>query len=110
MLEIFPEGFEEVDRQGGIELAAYTDAAGEERMWAFFGGGRAADVEDGWEDRWRAFHRPVRVDTWHLYDVQSLVNAGGRGLLRGVMRDTEGHVVASVAQEMLLRPYEPDPA
>jgi ribosomal protein L11 methyltransferase len=61
MLEIFPEGFEEVDRQGGIELAAYTDAAGEERMWAFFGGGRAADVEAGWEDRWRAFHRPVRV-------------------------------------------------
>ena len=28
---------------------------------AFFGGGRAADVEEGWEDRWRAFHRPVRV-------------------------------------------------
>jgi ribosomal protein L11 methyltransferase len=61
MIEIFPEGFEEVDRLGGIELAAYTDAAGEERMWAFFGGGRAADVESGWEDRWRAFHRPVRV-------------------------------------------------
>ncbi len=61
MIEIFPEGFEEIDRKGGIELAAYTDAAGEERMWAFFGGGRAADVEAGWEDRWRAFHQPVRV-------------------------------------------------
>jgi ribosomal protein L11 methyltransferase len=61
MLELFPEGFEEVDRLGGIELAAYTDAAGEERMWAFFGNGRAADVDAGWEDRWRAFHRPVRV-------------------------------------------------
>ena len=54
------------------------------------------------------FHRPARVDTWHLYDVHSLVNTGGRGLLRGTMRDTDGHVVASVAQEMLLRPYEPD--
>ncbi|HST15776.1 MAG TPA: 50S ribosomal protein L11 methyltransferase, partial [Gaiellaceae bacterium] len=61
MLEIFPEGFEEIDRAAGVELAAYTDAAGEERMWAFFGNGRAADVESGWEDRWRAFHRPVRV-------------------------------------------------
>ena len=61
MLELFPEGFEEVDRAGGIELAAYTDAAGEERMWAFFGNGRAADVAEGWEDRWRAFHRPTRV-------------------------------------------------
>jgi ribosomal protein L11 methyltransferase len=61
MLELFPEGFEEVDRPQGVELAAYTDAAGEERMWAFFGGARAADVEGGWEDKWRAFHRPVRV-------------------------------------------------
>jgi ribosomal protein L11 methyltransferase len=61
MLEIFPEGFEEIDRAAGVELAAYTDSAGEERMWAFFGNGRAADVESGWEDRWRAFHQPVRV-------------------------------------------------
>ena len=59
MLELFPEGFEEVDRPQGVELAAYTDAAGEERLWAFFGGARAADVEGGWEDKWRAFHRPV---------------------------------------------------
>jgi ribosomal protein L11 methyltransferase len=61
MLELFPEGFEEVDRPQGTELAAYTDAAGEERLWAFFGGARGADVEGGWEDKWRAFHRPVRV-------------------------------------------------
>ena len=61
MLELFPEGFEEVDRPHGVELAAYTDAGGEERLWHFFGGARAADVEAGWEDRWRAFHQPVRV-------------------------------------------------
>ena len=61
MLELFPEGFEEVDRPQGVELAAYTDAAGEERVWAFFGGARSADVDGGWEDKWRAFHRPSRV-------------------------------------------------
>lgn len=61
MIELFPQGFEEVDKAQGTELAAYTDAAGEERFWAFFGNGRSADVEEGWEDRWRAFHRPVRV-------------------------------------------------
>lgn len=61
MLELFPEGFEEIDRPEGVELAAYTDSAGEERVWAFFGGVRAADVDGGWEDKWRAFHRPVRV-------------------------------------------------
>ncbi|HEY6960430.1 MAG TPA: 50S ribosomal protein L11 methyltransferase, partial [Gaiellaceae bacterium] len=61
MIELFPGGFEEVERGDGVELAAYTDAAGEERMWAFFGNGRAADVDSGWEDRWRAFHRPIRI-------------------------------------------------
>jgi acyl-CoA thioesterase-2 len=50
------------------------------------------------------FHRPMRADSWLFYDVQSLVNAGGRGLLRGVVRDPEGRVVISVAQEMRLIP------
>ena len=71
MLELFPDGFEEVDRPEGVELAAYTDAAGEERVWAFFGGARAADVDGGWEDKWRAFHRPARV------------NGGDPGLVHG---------------------------
>jgi ribosomal protein L11 methyltransferase len=61
MLELFPEGFEEVERPQGVELAAYTDAAGEERVWAFFGGARAADVDGDWADKWRAFHRPARI-------------------------------------------------
>jgi acyl-CoA thioesterase-2 len=55
------------------------------------------------------FHRPARADEWLFYDVHSLVNAGGRGLLRGVMRDVDGRVVASVAQEMRLTPVEPLP-
>jgi acyl-CoA thioesterase-2 len=50
------------------------------------------------------FHRPARVDQWLLQDVQSLVNAGGRGTLRGVIRDLDGRIVASMAQEMLLIP------
>jgi ribosomal protein L11 methyltransferase len=61
MLELFPEGFEERDSPDGVELAAYTDAGGEERLWSAFGGARSTDVEEGWEDRWRAFHRPVRI-------------------------------------------------
>jgi ribosomal protein L11 methyltransferase len=61
MLELFPEGFEERDGSDGVELAAYTDDHGEERLWSAFGGARSTEVEEGWEDRWRAFHRPVRV-------------------------------------------------
>ena len=37
MLELFPEGFEELDHSDGVELVAYTDASGEERLWAAFG-------------------------------------------------------------------------
>jgi ribosomal protein L11 methyltransferase len=71
MIELFPGGFEEIDRPHGVELVAYTDAGGEERMWHAFGRAQAADVEDGWETRWREFHRPVRVgrlwigQSWH---------------------------------------------
>jgi ribosomal protein L11 methyltransferase len=61
MIELFPEGFEEVERDGAVELAAYTNAQGEERLWHVFGGAQAVDVEDGWEHRWRNFHKPVRV-------------------------------------------------
>jgi ribosomal protein L11 methyltransferase len=61
MIELFPQGFEEVDADGGVELAAYTDAGGEERLWQAFGGARSLDVEDGWDERWRSFHRPYTV-------------------------------------------------
>jgi ribosomal protein L11 methyltransferase len=61
MLDLFPGGFEEVDTGDGIELAAYTDAGGEERLWAAFGAGRSDAVADDWRDRWRRFHRPARV-------------------------------------------------
>jgi ribosomal protein L11 methyltransferase len=61
MLELFPEGFEEQSGANGIELAAYTDSAGEERLWSAFGGVRSTEIEEDWEDRWRAFHKPTRV-------------------------------------------------
>lgn len=63
MIELFPHGFEEVERPDGVELVAYTDASGEERLWQAFGAAAGAVVPDGWEDEWRRFHRPVRVGT-----------------------------------------------
>jgi ribosomal protein L11 methyltransferase len=61
MLELFPEGFEEIERPDGIELVAYTDAGGEERLWHVFGGVRGENVAADWRDRWKDFHRPVRI-------------------------------------------------
>jgi ribosomal protein L11 methyltransferase len=61
MIELFPEGFEEIEDVEDVQLAAYTDASGEERLWSAFGGVRGSDVEAGWEDGWRRFHQPVTV-------------------------------------------------
>jgi ribosomal protein L11 methyltransferase len=61
MITLFPEGFEEVDHPDGVELIAYTDPGGEERMWSAFGAAHGSEVEAGWEDRWREFHRSVRA-------------------------------------------------
>jgi ribosomal protein L11 methyltransferase len=61
MIELFPEGFEERECADGVELAAYTDDRGEERLWSAFGGVHSTEIDEGWEDRWRAFHRPVRI-------------------------------------------------
>ena len=61
MLELFPEGFEEAERGAVLELAAYTDAAGEAMLRGAFGAAVSAQVEDGWEERWRSFHRPARI-------------------------------------------------
>lgn len=61
MLDLFPEGFEEVDAADGVELVAYTDGAGQERFAAVFGSVTGRDVPDDWHERWRAFHRGVRI-------------------------------------------------
>ena len=44
-----------------VELVAYVDGEAEARLRAAFGRVDAVAVEPGWEERWRAFHRPVRA-------------------------------------------------
>jgi ribosomal protein L11 methyltransferase len=55
-IERFPGGFEERELAGGLELAAYV-----ERIPDWLEPAQVEDVEPGWEDGWRAFHRPVRI-------------------------------------------------
>jgi acyl-CoA thioesterase-2 len=55
------------------------------------------------------FHRPLRVDDWLLYVQDSPAAAGARGFARGTIFSRGGTLVASVAQEGLLRPVrKPD--
>jgi acyl-CoA thioesterase II len=48
-------------------------------------------------------HRPFRVDDWLLYATDSPAAAGARGFTRGGIFTRDGALVASVAQEGLLR-------
>ena len=55
------------------------------------------------------FHRPFRADEWLLYSIDSPSSQGSRGLARGQIFDRNGRLVASTAQEGLIR-VMPDPA
>ncbi len=52
------------------------------------------------------FHRSFRADEWLLFAVESPVASGARGFARGAFFSRDGTLVASAAQEGLIRPVE----
>jgi acyl-CoA thioesterase II len=56
------------------------------------------------------FHAPARADEWLYYELQALTHQGSRALTRGRFYSESGHLVASVAQEVLIRMLAPKPA
>lgn len=53
------------------------------------------------------FHLPFRVDEWLLYAIDSPSSSGARGLVRGSVYTRDGTLVASTAQEGLMRMRQP---
>jgi acyl-CoA thioesterase-2 len=49
------------------------------------------------------FHRPARVDQWMLYVQESPSAQGGRGLALGKIFNGRGELIATVAQEGMVR-------
>lgn len=49
------------------------------------------------------FHRPCKLDDWLLYTCDSPNSSGGRGLSRGMIYNRNGVLVASTAQEGVIR-------
>ncbi len=53
------------------------------------------------------FHRPLRVDEWMLYTMESPSASGARGFTRGMLHSRDGRLIASTAQEGLIRVAKP---
>ena len=54
------------------------------------------------------FHRDFRLDDWLLYSLDSPSASGARGLCRGSIFARDGRLVASTAQEGMLRVRRPE--
>lgn len=103
MLELFPEGFEEIHADGGLEIAAYTNAAGEERIWQAFGGAATTEVAEDWADRWRQFHKPVRVGRLWIGPPWEQPDAGAIAVVidPGRAFGTGGHPTTQLCLQLL---------
>jgi acyl-CoA thioesterase-2 len=62
-----------------------------------------ADFQVASVDHVMWFHRPFRVDEWLLHVMHSPSATGARGLVRGSIFSRDGRLVASTAQEGLMR-------
>ncbi len=62
-----------------------------------------SDVQVASLDHALWFHRPFRADDWLLYAQDSPSASGARGFNRGAIYGRDGRLVASVAQEGLIR-------
>ena len=52
------------------------------------------------------FHAPIAFEDWHLYVMDSPKAGGARGFNRGAIYTRDGQLVASTAQEGLVRPVK----
>ena len=49
------------------------------------------------------FHRPFRMDEWHLFSSSPISTSGSRGLARGRVFNRSGQLIVTTAQEGLVR-------
>lgn len=66
-------------------------------------GGMSPKIQDASLDHAIWFHRPFRADDYLLYTIDSPTASGARGFSRGSFWTRDGRLVASTAQESLLR-------
>lgn len=101
-IDLAPQGFEERERAGAVELAAYGPAA--ECVIAAFPDAAVSEVTEDWSNRWREFHHAVRIGRlwvgppWEAPDVGSVAVVIDPGQAFG----TGAHATTRLCLELLL--------
>jgi len=92
-----------------VHLAAFTYASDITLLGASLAAHKVtpADVQMASLDHTIWFHRPFRADEWWFYDQVSPAAQGARGLSLGRIFTEDGRLVATCAQEGLIRPVRP---
>jgi ribosomal protein L11 methyltransferase len=104
MVDLFPEGFEEREEAGTVELAAYTALPDAGALLGALGPVHETAVSAGWEDAWRRFHRPVRIGplwigpSWEAPDPGAIAVVVDPGRAFG----TGAHATTRLSLELLL--------
>jgi ribosomal protein L11 methyltransferase len=102
MLELFPGGVEQEEHGDHVVFAGYADEPPAPDL-------AGTPIEPGWEDRWREYHRPVRVGAlwvgppWYEPDPPAVVIDPGRAFGTGAHGSTR-------AALGLLQRLDPAPA
>lgn len=104
-LDLAPGGFEESEDDEALTLVLYVDESAVEPIRAAFGDVAVAHVEPGWEDNWRAFHRPVRVGGLWVGPPWEQPNPGEPSVVidPGLAFGTGAHPTTQLCVELLAR-------
>ena len=94
---------EEIDDDPLLHACALTFISDRAVVGSARAPGSTARVNAASLDHSLWFHRPVRTDQWLLFSVDPATNYAGRGLALGTFHTVDGVLVASLAQEALLR-------
>ena len=104
-LDLSPGGFEEAEDVETLTLFFYVDESAVASIGAAFSDVEVTPVEPGWEDAWRAFHKPARVGglwigpPWEQPDAHHLAVVIDPGLAFG----TGAHPTTRLCVELLAR-------
>jgi ribosomal protein L11 methyltransferase len=104
MIELFPEGFEERERDAGLELSAYTERVDAVARLEPLGRVSESPVALGWEDAWRSFHKPVTIGPLWIGPPWETADAGSIPIVidPGRAFGTGAHATTRLCIELLL--------